>query len=100
MNYQMKCPWGICRADSARQDFPGRCQHCNYIIADFTKSVRKKIDFKYVLGFAGYSVRKDKVCMLFECPECFQKSHIHIKRELMEKYGKWADEISIFAKDW
>lgn len=99
MTYEMKCPEAVYSANSIRQDFPGLCGHCNYMIIDMTKPERKRGDFKYVYGFRGYN-NPDKICIIFECPDCFKRSHFHVHRRWIKLYGQWIDEVSIFAEEW
>jgi len=83
-----------------RQELQGECVFCSYKFVDFfNRGKQQKEDFKYCHGFGQSRVKKDDLIIVFECPECFEKTYFHCNDNWYELYGEWIVDESIFLKE-
>lgn len=90
-----KCPTELIWDSYQRQELQGECVFCNYKFVDFfNRGQQQKGNFKHCLGFGQPRIKQYDLVIVFECPECFEKTQFHCNKEWYELYGEWIVEMS------
>lgn len=90
-NKILQCPRELLWDSLIRQDCQGRCPYCGFEFVHFLgREKNRPENFKYCLGFGSSNIPgRDKFIILYECPECFEKSYFHIDEKWIYLYGEW-----------
>ena len=92
-----QCPRELLWNSFIRQDCQGRCTYCGYDFVNFVGREKNQPDnFKYCLGFGSSNIPgRDKLIILYECPECFEKTYFHVSKDWLYLFGGWIVSKSI-----
>jgi len=92
----LHCPTELIWDSYARQDSQGRCPYCGFEFVHYLgREKNTKENFKYCLGFGQSELREKEqrdgreLVIIYECPECFEKSECHVNHDWFYLYGEW-----------
>ena len=97
----LKCPTELVWNSYIRQEYQGHCVYCGYEFVHFLGKERNQPEnFKHCLGFGSSNIPgRDKFIILYECPDCFEKTYFHVDENWLYLYGEWIVDESIHLKE-
>jgi len=99
----LECPTELIWDDYMRQESQGSCPYCGFKFVNYIGKERNKPEnFKHCLGFGQPRIQRDKekeLIVIYECPECFEKSQCHVNYNWLYYFGEWIIDNSIHLKE-
>ena len=99
----LKCPTELIWNSYMRQECQGSCWYCGYKFVNYLGKERNKPEnFKHCLGFGQSNIIRQgerELVIVYECPECFEKSQCHVNMDWLYRYGEWIVDNSIHLEN-
>ena len=99
----LKCPTELIWNSYLRQENQGSCIYCGYKFVNYLgKEENKPENFKHCLGFGQSNIVRQgerELVIVYECPECFEKSQCHVHSNWLYYYGEWIVDNSIHLEN-
>jgi len=99
----LKCPTELIWNSYLRQENQGNCIYCGYKFVNYLgKEENKPENFKHCLGFGKSNIVRQgerELVIVYECPECFEKSQCHVHSNWLYYYGEWIVDNSIHLEN-
>ena len=99
----LKCPTELIWNSYMRQESQGNCIYCGFNFVNYLGKERNKPEnFKHCLGFGQSNIVRQgerELVIVYECPECFEKSQCHVHLNWLYYYGEWIVDNSIHLKE-